>query len=101
MPSLNEVVIAAAGSGKTRLLIENALADRTKRVLITTYTRENRREIGRRLWEAAGSDPHQTTVKSWFEFLLRECVKPYQAYKTGILSIHSIISRPARQISRH
>jgi|SRR5680860_447083 len=27
---------------------------------------------------------------SWFEFLLREGVKPYQAYKTNILSIRSI-----------
>lgn len=90
MPSPNEVVIAAAGSGKTALLIERALADRTKRVLITTYTRENLREIERRLWDAAGREPHHVTVMSWFEFLLREGVKPYQAYKTDILSIRSI-----------
>jgi DNA helicase-2/ATP-dependent DNA helicase PcrA len=90
MPSGNEVVIAAAGSGKTRHLVQEALADRNSRVLITTYTRENLREIELRLWEAAGTAPHSVTVMSWYEFLLRQCVKPYQSYKTEILSIRSI-----------
>lgn len=90
MPSPNEVVIAAAGSGKTKRLIDEALADRSRRVLIATYTRENLREIESRLWQAAGSESHQVTTMTWFEFLLREAVKPYQAYKTGILSIRSI-----------
>lgn len=90
MPSGNEVVIAAAGSGKTRRLIEEALADRSARVLITTYTRENRAEIEARLWRAAGGQPHHVSVVSWYEFLLREGVKPYQSYKTDILSVRSI-----------
>lgn len=90
MPLPNEVIIAAAGSGKTSLLIEKALADRSKRVLITTYTRENLREIDRRLWDASRRESYRVTAMSWFEFLLRECVKPYQAYKTEMLSIRSI-----------
>src|SRR5689334_23030018 len=90
MPSANEVVIAAAGSGKTKRLIDEALADRSKRVLIVTYTRENLREIESRLWKAAGTEPHQVISMTWFEFLLREVVKPYQAYKTDILRIRSI-----------
>lgn len=90
MPLPNEVVIAAAGSGKTQRLIDEALTDRNQRVLIVTYTRENLREIQSRLWHAAGSEPHQVTAMTWFEFLLREAVKPYQAYKTDILNIRSI-----------
>lgn len=90
MPLANEVVISAAGSGKTRRLVRDALCDRSKRVLITTYTKENRREVESRLWEEAGTIPHFVTVMSWFEFLLRECVKPYQSFRTDILTIRSI-----------
>ncbi|WP_460715712.1 UvrD-helicase domain-containing protein [Nocardioides dilutus] len=89
MASHNEFVMAAAGSGKTKLLLDEALVDRSRRVLITTYTRENLREIRTRLWEEARAE-HRITTMSWFEFLLREGVKPYQAYKTDILSIRSI-----------
>lgn len=90
MRSTNEVIIAAAGSGKTKWLIDEALADPSRRVLIVTYTRENLREIQSRIWEVgAGGQPH-VAVMTWFEFLLREAVKPYQAYKTQILNIRSI-----------
>lgn len=90
MTSTNEIVIAAAGSGKTDLLIDEALADQTRSVLITTFTRENLSQIDARLWSRSGGQPHRVTTMSWFEFLLRDCVKPYQAYKTEILTIRSI-----------
>jgi superfamily I DNA/RNA helicase len=90
MPSHNEVVIAAAGSGKTKRLIDEAVADPNARVLVTTYTRENLREINTRLWAAQRGATCDVTAMTWFEFLLREGVKPYQAYRTGILSIRSI-----------
>ncbi len=90
MPSANEAVIAAAGSGKTERLIEEALADADARVLVTTYTRENLSEIDARLWKASGTRTHKVTVMSWFEFLLRDAIKPYQGYKTEILSLRSI-----------
>lgn len=90
MPSANEILIAAAGSGKTHRLIEEALADPSARVLITTYTRENLAEIEARLWKAAGGQPHNVSVATWYEFLLRDGVKPYQSYMTEILTIRSI-----------
>ncbi len=90
MPLGSEVLIAAAGSGKTRRLIEEALADQNSRVLITTYTRENLSEIEARLWEATGGRSHNVSVVSWYEFLLREGVKPYQSYKTDILRVRSL-----------
>lgn len=90
MPSANEVLFAAAGSGKTHRLIEEALADSSARVLIATYTRENLAEIEARLWKAAGGQPHHVSVASWFEFLLRDGVKPYQSYMTDILTVRSI-----------
>lgn len=84
------VIIAAAGSGKTQRLLEEALSDRSRRVLITTYTRENLREVEARLWEAGQGVEHRTTSMTWYEFLLRDGIKPYQAYKTDIGQIRSI-----------
>lgn len=90
MASTNEAVIACAGSGKTTYLVERALADPTRRTLIVTYTNENLREIHSRLWqESSGSHPHVETM-TIFEFLLRECIKPYQTFKAGIAQIRSV-----------
>jgi DNA helicase II / ATP-dependent DNA helicase PcrA len=90
MASSNEAIIAAAGSGKTEYLLEIALADPSVRSLIVTYTNENLREINSRLWAKAGGLPPNVTTATWFEFLLRHGVKPYQSYKTSIGRIRSI-----------
>jgi superfamily I DNA/RNA helicase len=90
MLSANEAVIAAAGSGKTKRLIDEAVADPGTRVLITTYTRENLREIKARLWREPRSARCDVTAMTWFAFLLRDGVKPYQDHKTEILSVRSI-----------
>ena len=90
MTSTNEVIIAAAGSGKTEYLLETALADPAVRSLIVTYTNENLREINSRLWAKAGGQPPNVTAVTWFEFLLRHGVKPYQSYKTSIGRIRSV-----------
>ena len=90
MAPQNEVVIAAAGSGKTEHLLKLALQDPESRVLITTYTNENLREVNHRLWEMHGGQPSNVTVMTWFEFLLRDGVKPYQTFKTEIGRIRSI-----------
>lgn len=90
MTSSNEVILAAAGSGKTRRLIVEAVNDPGERVLVTTYTRENMEEIRRRLWSASNGVPHAVSTKTWFEFLLQDAIKPYQSYKTDILRVQSI-----------
>lgn len=90
MTSANEVIIAAAGAGKTQRLIDMALKDRQERVLITTYTRENMSQIEQRLWSASEGVMDTVSTMTWFEFLLRHGVKPYQTYKTEPLRIRSI-----------
>lgn len=90
MASANEAIIAAAGSGKTERLLTAALADSSVRSLIVTYTNENLREINSRLWDKAAGPPAHVTTMTWFEFLLRHGVKPYQSYKTSIGRIRSI-----------
>jgi superfamily I DNA/RNA helicase len=90
MALVNEAVIAAAGSGKTSYLLEQALAEPSKRVLLVTYTNENLREINARLWQEHKGQPANVETMTLFEFLLRECVKPYQTFKAEIAQIRSV-----------
>ncbi len=83
MPSdSNRAVIAAAGSRKTQLIIDAALADPTQRVVITTYTQENLAQIRRRLTEVTGVIPANITTATWFQFLIRHGAKPFQSCVT-------------------
>ncbi len=90
MASINEAVVAAAGSGKTSYLLHHALVEPAKRVLLVTYTNENLREINSRLWEVHKGHPTNVETMTLFEFLLRECVKPYQTFRTEIGQIRSV-----------
>ena len=44
----NKLIIAAAGSGKTTVLVKKALQIKDEKVLITTYTQANEAEIKKR-----------------------------------------------------
>ncbi|MEV7990329.1 UvrD-helicase domain-containing protein [Micromonospora sp. NPDC085948] len=99
MPSpTNRAVIAAAGSRKTQLLIDAALADPTRRVLITTYTQENLAQITRRILQVTGVMPSHVTVMGWFSFLISQTAKPFQHHLVGqidyIRSLNFVGSRP-------
>lgn len=84
MPSPNNLaIIAAAGSRKTEHVIESALAVADGRVLITTYTNENLRQIVRRTEQKVGLLPPNMVVAGWFTFLLADGARPYQAALTN------------------
>jgi len=72
------VILAAAGSRKTEHIIDSALAVEDGRVLITTFTNENQRQIISRIEGRLGSVPKHITVMGWFAFLVSQCAKPYQ-----------------------
>jgi putative ATP-dependent endonuclease of OLD family len=73
----NKLVIAAAGSGKTTFLVNQALEDSSKRVLITTYTENNGAEIRKKIFKAKKCIPSNITVQSWFSFLIQHGIKPH------------------------
>jgi len=75
--SENRLIIAAAGSGKTTYLVNKALAQ-DGRVLILTYTLSNEAVIKRWLIQKVGCIPSNITIQTWFSFLLQHGVKPYQ-----------------------
>jgi superfamily I DNA/RNA helicase len=78
MQSNNEIIIAAAGSGKTTELVKKALSIKGKKVLITTYTNENLAQIEQFIYNENKIIPNNIEVLSWYTFLLQECVRPYQ-----------------------
>ncbi len=76
----NRSIIACAGSGKTTSLVTEALKIKDSTVLITTYTIENVDQINRCIVEQNGFIPKNIIVLSWFAFLLRDGIRPYQNY---------------------
>src|SRR5271163_1452804 len=87
----NKFILASAGSRKTTLLIEKALSLAGSKVLITTYTNENLAQIRSYLVRKNGCVPPNVLVISWFSFLLREGVRPYQNHLISKGRIGSII----------
>lgn len=75
-----QTCIAAAGARKTTFLVETALASAGRRSIITTYTIENAQQAREYLIHRAGYVPETVDVETWYTFLLRECVRPYQNY---------------------
>lgn len=75
---MKKLMIAAAGAGKTTFLINKALSETNGKVLVTTFTIENCAEIKRKLIAENGFIPSHITVKTWFDFLLNDCLRPYQ-----------------------
>ncbi len=74
----NKIVIAAAGSGKTTYLVDEAIKLKNERVLIMTYTESNEAEIRQKFFECAGRIPANVTIMTWFSFLITHGVKPFQ-----------------------
>ena len=74
----NELIIASAGSGKTTFLINKALSIPDSSILITTYTESNAKEIKNKFIESVGYVPPNVHVLTWFSFLIKQCIKPYQ-----------------------
>jgi len=74
----SRVVIASAGSGKTTHLVTKALSSLDAKIAVVTYTNNNLGVIKRTFCEKHGVTPARIDVRTWFEFLLHECVRPYQ-----------------------
>ncbi len=78
----NRIFVAAAGSGKTWQLVNEALSRPESNILITTYTDTNVTEIEKRFFEEHGCVPPNVTISGWFSFLLEHGVRPYQGHLT-------------------
>lgn len=76
---MNKLIVAVAGAGKTTHIVEKALEIENERVLITTYTIQNKEEIQKKMYEKNGYIPANIKIQTWFSFLLEHGVRPYQS----------------------
>jgi len=87
--SKNRLIIAAAGSGKTTYLVNEALAQNGS-IMILTYTLSNEDVIKRRIIKQVSCIPSNITIQTWFSFLLQHGVRPYQGSLNDSLFEHDI-----------
>jgi len=85
----SKLLIAAAGAGKTTFLIKEANKINS-RILITTYTRSNEEEIKKAIINEYGCIPSHIDLLTWYEFLLRHGVRPFQGSMNDSLYEKSI-----------
>jgi hypothetical protein len=87
--------MCAAGSGKTWGICNEALSvintgGYDKRVLITTFTNKGVDTVNYEIAKQnQGVGCHEITVRSWFQFLMAELIKPYQTHIIGINEVKS------------
>lgn len=73
------LILAVAGSGKTRYLIDRLNLER--RFLIVTYTNNNCKNIKNRILRKFGYFPDNISVRTFFSFLFNFCYKPFFHYE--------------------
>lgn len=97
----NIFFVAAAGSGKTTFLVEEALKIQDENVLITTYTEANNEEIKLKILEIKQHIPQNIKVQTWFSTLLQHGVRPYQAtvYDSEIRGMNLVPGQSAQYIA--
>jgi DNA helicase II / ATP-dependent DNA helicase PcrA len=78
VPSASRIIICAAGGGKTTRIVAEATEETKSRSALITYTRNNKAEIERRLYECGPVVPAHIEVMTWFTFLLHEMARPYR-----------------------
>lgn len=88
MSSNNIIKISAAGAGKTWDICHDALSaveHGGQKVLITTYTNRGAESIRREIRKQNdGVLSPNVVIKTWYEFLLSECIRPYQSALKGV-----------------
>lgn len=98
----SEILIAAAGGGKTTRLAASARAHISGTVAVVTYTTNNVREIKNKFFETHSALPQNAEVWSWYRFLLHELARPYQRaiLDRRINGLHFVEGRSAQYVPR-
>lgn len=76
---MSSLIVAAAGSGKTTHIVRQSITEKRK-VGIFTFTNDNEDQIRRSMYRHLGYIPDNVCIMSWFSFLLKHGVRPYQSY---------------------
>lgn len=99
----NCIVLACAGSGKTTRIVRDACGDSSIRAALITYTINGSGELSKAIYEHFSSIPPKVTVSTWYAFLLRHFVRPYQnhLYRPRVAHINFHRGQSARGIGAH
>jgi DNA helicase-2/ATP-dependent DNA helicase PcrA len=73
-----EIIVAAAGSGKTTYIVRDALKHPDENSIVVTYTQNNLEEVKKKFYEEYGCIPANIEIRTWYSFLLQELARPYQ-----------------------
>lgn len=108
MPFNNRIILACAGSGKTTSIVDEACVDNRRRSALVTYTINGAGELSKIAHERHRHVPPSVAVSTWFTFLLRHFIRPYQnsLYVPRVSGIHfnqgqSAQYIPATDVPRH
>ena len=95
-----KLIIASAGAGKTKEIVDEAINRHgaNQSVLILTYTQNNQMELLQRVACSLGAVPNNIRIKGWFSFLLEDLIRPYQQpfFEKRITNINFNDSNPHR-----
>lgn len=69
------LILAVAGSGKTTYLINHL--DLEQKFLLVTYTENNLLHLKQSVVRKFGYIPDNITIKSYFQFLVQDCYRPF------------------------
>ena len=102
MPSPNKIIVASAGSGKTTSIVSEAGNKEHENCALITFTNNNSAELRGKALELFGHVPTGMTVSTWYRFLLRHFVRPYQAHLYGprVRTLKRVNGRSARGIAK-
>lgn len=102
MPSDSRAILASAGSGKTTGIVREAGEAADERSWLVTYTINGRGELSDKAYEIFGSIPSQITISTWYSFVLRHFVRPYQTalHPTRVSTINFKRGRSTRGIPK-
>jgi DNA helicase II / ATP-dependent DNA helicase PcrA len=98
MPSANRIILACAGSGKTTTIVGDACTDASRKAALITYTINGTDELIRIACERHRAVPSHTVISTWYAFLLRHFIRPYQTqlYKPRVSRLLFVRGQTAR-----
>jgi DNA helicase II / ATP-dependent DNA helicase PcrA len=98
MPSANRVILACAGSGKTTTIVDDACTDASRKAALITYTVNGTDELVKIACERHRAVPSHTVISTWYAFLLRHFIRPYQTqlYKPRVSRLLFLRGQTAR-----
>jgi DNA helicase-2/ATP-dependent DNA helicase PcrA len=98
MPSANRIILACAGSGKTTAIVDDACGDASRKAALITYTINGADELVKIACERHRAVPAHTVISTWYTFLLRHFIRPYQTqlYKPRVSRLLFVRGQTAR-----